>query len=177
MSYTPPPPEGPNQGGYVGYYRNDQGKRYKAPEKLEALIEGYFGLNRAFLMCVPIGLSASAAQFVIPDPVFGPIVSLCLVGLLMLAVGVLTYPPNKKIAEGMGWNDSSALLASILSGMVGFLCCGAIGLAVMQQIAVIEMKKYGLRVNFFFTKKNAQLKAAAYRSSYAAQQSSRPYQP
>lgn len=65
--------------------------------------------------------------------------------ILGLIVAFLTYGPNKKIGEGLGWSPSGAVVASVLMGLNSALCCGIIGYVVMQNIALVEMKKFGLK--------------------------------
>ncbi len=142
MSDVPPPPK------YVAYPRGETGLLYGSADKLQALGEGYFGLNMAFflnvLLAVGVTLLAQA----------GWIAYLLGVLAIFLLIAFLTYPYNRKIAFGKGWADGYAVLTSVLMGLNSALCCGIIGYVVMQQFASSEMKRYGLASGAFGIRKN-----------------------
>jgi hypothetical protein len=143
MSDTPggPPPE------YASYYRPTS--VYGTAAQLQALSDGYVALNIVFAVNVVLGLTVSFGAYGI-RAALGPGVTVVwyIAGYLFLgiAVGVLTYVPNKKIGVGKGWSSGVALVASILMAVNAVFCCGLIGYMVMQQIAATEMKKYGVRL-------------------------------
>lgn len=155
---TPPPnysvpPQAAQQQQYAQYYRS-QGLVYQgSPDMLQALADGYFGLNLAFVANVVLALGA---RFALPmlvtsaSPGDSTAVFVFFGGLFLLFVLIvfITYPYNKKIGYGKGWAPSAAVLASLLMGLNSALCCGIAGYIVMQQIAYQEMKKYGVPVKF-----------------------------
>jgi len=113
---------------------------------LQALAEGYFGLNWVFLVNVVIVIAMNLA---IRANGTSPVAALAALGGVFAVIALLTYPQNKKIAFGKNWPPGSALAASLLMGLNSALCCGIIGYVVMQQIALGEMKKYGLKPRAF----------------------------
>lgn len=64
--------------------------------------------------------------------------------IVMLVAGFSSYPFNKKIAYGGGWNPGIGVLASVLCGMFSFLCLGLLGMVIMQTIAAPMIKKFGV---------------------------------
>ena len=155
MAETPPPSPGSHETppDYSGHYPRDQGSQFGSAEKLRALSEGYFGLNWVFLLNVVMALAARGIGLVATTPETAMVLLLCAFGAIFLVIAFATYPYNKKIAFGKGWEPSMAILASILMGLNSALCCGIIGYVVMQQIAYAEMKKYGLKGGFFGLRK------------------------
>lgn len=77
------------------------------------------------------------------------------------------------IAYGKGWDPSAAMLASVLMGLNSALCCGIIGYVVMQQIASMEMKRYGIPAGFFGIRKAI---VTARVAELRAQETSRGFQ-
>lgn len=135
-----PPPQ------YVAYPR-DFAKPYGTVEQFEALGDGYFGLNFGFLCMI-----ASALLLFGISNWYPPVGGLVFLVYPVVAV-VATLPYNKKIAYGKGWPVWSGLVASICIGLSTYVCGGLVACIVMQQIASNEMKKYGLKQGFTFTKK------------------------
>jgi len=140
----------PVQPSYAAYPR-EFGKAYGTVERLEALGAGYFGLNVGFLWMIASAVILIGVE--IADPSLGPFPFF--VGY-PLAAGFATLPHNKKIAVGKGWAESTGIVASVCVGLSTFICGGLVACIVMQQIAVREMKKYGVRPGFSLTKKRFQ---------------------
>ncbi|MEA2553590.1 MAG: hypothetical protein QOJ65_1766 [Fimbriimonadaceae bacterium] len=148
MSELPPnapSPSHPQQ--FVGYTR--PGATYGDPERLKALADGYYGLNTVFVVNVlwAVAMGFALAALVVPFGIFGALAfSTVLTGLL---IGSLVHPKNKLIAYGANWNPGSARTASILMALNSALCCGILGYMVVQNLAMVEMKKYGLKAGLF----------------------------
>ena len=133
---------------FAAYPRGNSVSNYGTVEQLEALGSGYFGLNTVFTVNLVIAVSLNAAS-----RTYGPIALLIGALFLFAVVAALSYPQNQKIAYGKSWPNSKALLASILMGLNSALCCGLVGYVVMQNIAMKEMKLYGIQSGLFGLKK------------------------
>lgn len=167
-----PPESGPGGGGdYSGYYYRGAGQTaYGTPEKLNALAEGYFGLNWVFIGNVVIMITANImygmSSAVDRSFLF---VALGLIAGLFVFVIFATLPLNRKIAYGKGWPSSNAVLASVLLALNSVICCGAIGYVVMQMIAGAEIKKYGVKQGMFgYRKKQIQQRIEQMRAEQRA---------
>jgi hypothetical protein len=154
MSENPPGIGPPLQ--YSNYPRG-QGV-YGSPERLQALSDGYFGLNLVFGLNVVLVIAARAAQLTVAssstvDPATMLLVICVSLGVIGFAVGFCTYPFNKKIGYGCGWSPAGPVIASVLMGLNSAFCCGIIGYVVVQQIAGQEIKRYGIKTGFFGLRK------------------------
>jgi len=137
----PPPPQ------FVEYPRASRAA-HGTLDQLQALAEGYFGLNWVFLVNLLLVFATRAASASAGMP---GLVAMVLV--LLVAVGGLSYPMNKKIGFGLGWPGWGAALASILMAINSALFCGIIGYVVMQNLALTEMKRYGIPGSSFSLRK------------------------
>ena len=165
-----PPPADPPPPGYGQYYRPSSAYQGSS-DRLQALADGYFGLNWAFLVNIIlvlaiVGLSFAAAggarasnqrSSANPALAFFPIPQI----VLFIIVVLVTYRPNSRIAYGMGWSPGAAIAASLLIGLNSVFCCGVIGYIVMQMIAYAEMKKYGIKGSTFGIRKATIMEAIA----------------
>lgn len=142
MAHLPPDPRSGS-----AYYHRGSGT-YGTPEKLLALYEGYAGLNLVFGINVALAIGSNfIGRTLRPGDV---VTAYLVVGLVFFVIiSVLTYPQNKKIGFGKDWPSSMPVIASLLMGLNSALCCGIIGYMVMQNIALKEMKLYGLTGSFF----------------------------
>lgn len=122
-------------------------------EKLESLGSGYHGLNMVFVGNIIVAMAINALAQTSGDSLGAATIVLGLLVALGIGVAFATYPQNKKIGFGLGWQPSGAIIASILMGLNSALCCGVIGYVVMQQLAGNRMKQYGLRTGFLGVKK------------------------
>ena len=137
---------------FEGHYRRPSDVQGSAA-KLQALADGYFGLNMVFLVNVILALAFNIVPRLLPSPQAATIALLLGIPAMGLLIGFLTYPKNLRIAEGKGWQASKATLASVLMGLNSALCCGIIGYVVMQQIAYKEMMLYGVKPRFMGVRK------------------------
>src|SRR5579871_1860207 len=133
MSAMPPP-------GGSNYPRPSVLAPYGSAARLQSLADGYFMLIWAFLAnfvvyFVLIGFGQTSGR---QDLLFGSI------GLLFLVSALLSYFPNRKVVEGLGKAPSTAILYSLLVGVLSFICCTSLGYAVVQIIAANEIRRYGL---------------------------------
>lgn len=170
MSETPPLPD-PNEAPppqYVEYPRGQQAV-YGSPEKLMALWEGYSGLNYVFILNVVLAIGGRALTLAPIWEGSPPEAFMVYYGVYFLilfsAIGACSYPYNKKIAFGKDWPPSNAITASILVALVSWVCCGIIGFAVMQQIALMEMKRYGIKPGLMLRKRDVEAKVAELRAA------------
>ena len=154
---VPPQQAAPPPQQYAAYYR-PTAQPHGSAAKLQALADGYFGLNIAFIINVGLAIGVWILQVAIIGAV-GPgtgaafaVTGASILGL-GVAVGLVTYPHNSKIAFGKDWPSGNAALASVLMALNSILCCGLIGYVVMQQIAAAEMKRYGVVTGFLGIRK------------------------
>lgn len=146
MSEVPPP--------YAQYPRSTP--NYGSLPQLRSLVDGYFGLSRVFAINIALAFAMRLASM------FGGLAVLGLFALAVgLAVGFLTYGPNKQIGYGANWSPAQPIVASVLMGINSALCCGIIGYAIMQTIAANHMKRYGIKMGFFASKKKVEDQVAA----------------
>ncbi|MBN9501600.1 MAG: hypothetical protein BGO01_00240 [Armatimonadetes bacterium 55-13] len=146
-SGTPPPQQ------FAAYPRGQN--LYGSAEKLQALCDGYFGLNNVFIFNIVASFAVRAGLTgakIGEDQIW--LVLGALVLAFVVAIGFATYKPNQKIAFGCNWSSSAPIVASLLMGINSAVCCGIIGYAVMQHFAMQEMKKYGVPTGFFSLKKS-----------------------
>lgn len=169
MSEIPPIPPDPNQGPppqYVAYPRGQQAI-YGTPEQLMALWEGYSGLNYVFILNVFLALGGRAVTVAPIWEGSPPEAFLVYYGfyflILFAAIGATSYPHAKKIAYGKNWAPANAITASVLIALFSWVCCGIVGYAFMQQIALNEMKRYGLKPSFLLRKKDVLAKVEELR--------------
>ncbi len=144
MPDEPTPPFAP-------YFRPDE-TTYGSVERLQSLSDGYFGLNWVFALNVVMSIAFNAIVRTSPN-----IEGVVIIGGLILIFAVITaatFPSNKKIGVGMGWDSSKPVIASLLMGLNSALCCGIIGYIIVQSIAAKEMKKYGIAGGAFGIKKS-----------------------
>jgi hypothetical protein len=164
MSETPPTQ-------YVAYPRTSPAN-YGSPEQLEALWEGYRGLNKVFLVEIvlilfvmfvglPIGFAGRYA---------GLIFSSCVVGFLL-------YRQNQKIAFGKNWTKSTTIGITIAMTIFNVIpCIGLFGYVAMQTVAQNEIKKYGVRPGPFGIRQK-DVKAVVYSRRSTDPNAAQPYHP
>jgi cobalamin synthase len=138
MSDATPPPQ------FVQYPRG-QNFSYGTVEHLQAMGDGYFGLNGVFYVNVFLALGMRA---LISNQTLGPASIFVAVSVMLAVIGFLTLRFNKKIAFGKGWPEWSPVLCSVLMGINSALCCGVVGYLVMQMIASQEMRRYGMTIGY-----------------------------
>jgi|CXWL01.1.fsa_nt_gi hypothetical protein len=159
------------------YYHRDEGTpaAYGSADKLQALADGYFGLNWVLALNITLALCLRIVGDLVygtedakVDPSTAMSFFLFVFVVLFLAVLVASLPCNKKIGIGRDWPGYWALIASILMGLNSTLCCGAIGYFVMMLVASNEMKRYGLSsMPLGMKKKVVQARIASIRSQEA----------
>ncbi|MEQ1822327.1 MAG: hypothetical protein ABL949_07450 [Fimbriimonadaceae bacterium] len=158
---TPPPTSPyPYETGSAAYYRPgaDGSPAYGSADKLQALSDGYFGLNPIFGLNVLFALGSNVMiRTASPDNV--AMIAIGVIVVMFVSILFLTLPKNKQTAYGKGWSDSNAILASVLMGLNSALCCGVIGYIVMQNIALTEIKRYGIKGGSFFGLKEKDVEA------------------
>lgn len=156
-----PPEQGPPP-QYVAYPRGPG--VYGTPEKLRAVAAGYFGLNYVFGINVALVMVSRVVQIAVirgDDPVESIGIIIGTLAVTGAAAGACSYPYLKKIGFGCGWAAYWAPLTAVFIGLQAWLCCGAIGYVVVQQIAAQELKKYGLKTGFGGIKKKEVERVAA----------------
>ena len=181
-----PPPIGdfsaPPQ--YAGYTRPTG--FVGSPDHLEAVADGYYGLNWVFLFTLVwalggFGLVGLASQNADRDGLFVSFLYLGFIILTIPVVALVSYKPVKKLAFGMNWSPTMAIFISIAIGF-GVLCIGLIAFVILQVLAGAEIRKYPIKKNFLggFTRKNIRALVAEMRASpqYRQQQAAaRTFQP
>lgn len=172
MADFPPEPGPPPQ--YVAYPRGPE--RYGAADRLQALSDGYFALNWVFALNLALWLGGQLIPYAEVEPATRLTIFAAWLLTLGLVVGFATYPQNKKIGYGRGWAPVWPAVASVLMGLNSALCCGIIGYVVMQQLAALEMKKYGLKTGFGGIRKS-QVAAVVAEMQRPPQPAPAPYMP
>ncbi|MEZ0324914.1 MAG: hypothetical protein ACAH95_03340 [Fimbriimonas sp.] len=147
-----PPPQ------YAAYPR--QQVAYGSADRLEALGQGYFDLNKVFYLNVLLVIGSNAALRTLDGWETRRLMFVITVLVLGLVIAGCAYPQLKKIGYGANWSPSMPLVAAILMGLNSALCCGIIGFAVVQSIASKEMQNYGLKAGSFSAIKKADVAAA-----------------
>lgn len=166
MSETPP-----NGVRYARYRRPDEAVD---PEPLQALADGYFGLSYVFvaniLIMLPLGVLSAAHPTSRSGWLALEFFGFLWVVIMCCAIGILSYRPNRRIAEGMGWSPGQAVAASILIGINSLFCCGVLGYAIMQSIASRQMAQvYKLRIGLLTTRKHVQRRIDELRADRVAE--------
>lgn len=114
---------------------------YGTADQLEALGDGYFGLNQSFMVTAVLLLltiaSAGAGK---------PILTLAAFGLQLVGSGASAYPACKKLAFGQGKPPTNAALSAIMVSLLSWLCFGVLGYVVLQSTAAREIQRYGAPV-------------------------------
>lgn len=142
MSEIPPP--------YAQYPRNEP--LYGTSAQLQSLMDGYYGYSRLFLIQIGLALVWIAGIFLAKDN--GGIVYLAGIPILILVIGFLSYPLNKKIGYGANWSTTQIVLASLMMAFT-VVCYGILGYIIMQTIAANHIKRYGVRSGCLGLRKKA----------------------
>lgn len=131
--------------GFSGYPRGIPAKGER--ERLALLADAYFGLNKVFGVNILFVLGFYAIAMLggnTNNPLFAGAGLLAWMGIGILGIGFLSYPHILKIAEGKGWSPSSALPLAMVMGANAMVCCGAIGIMVLQHMAYRDIQKLGV---------------------------------
>jgi len=132
-------------------------------DRLQALADGYFGLNLIFACYIgaiglTMALSIVAGQFARLGGFVMVIVLISLCGAKVERIGV-----------GMGWSKGKTITARVLMAL-SFFCCAIIGFVTLQQIASQRMKNFGIQTGFLgVSKKRVDEAIAKLRSQEAGQ--------
>lgn len=116
-------------------------------------MEGYYGLNWAFLAFFLLAISSVVPLILLQANSLGIGLFFLLLILAVVAVGVLSYPNNKKIGYGLNWSDSAPLWISIGMSIGSVIISPVIVFIVLQLIAMAEIKNYGIKGGFFGVRK------------------------
>lgn len=137
---TTPPPV---QSGYAAYPRTGF---FGSAEKLERLWLGYKGTTNVFLISILIvipwmvtlyGFSTKGQLFV---GILGIILGIgILVGEFYVSIRCC-----RNVGFALGWTDGTSLLLGIALPFIGIT-----GIAIVQYLALGELKKYGIRMRSF----------------------------
>jgi hypothetical protein len=136
--------------------------QWGSADKLQALADGYFGMNYLF-----------GAGFVYNVAVrFAPVVlgalSIVLIFGGIIALALFSFTFVNKIAFGLNWSTSKANWAKLLMAF-NFFCCEIVGILILQSMASREMKNYGLRPSYSgFKKREVYARIAQLRQEEAA---------
>lgn len=82
----PPPPEG----DLSGHYRRDFGPAPGSADRLQALADGYFGLNWVFLANVLLAIGLRVAVAFAADERLGIVILFGAIAILLAAVAILS---------------------------------------------------------------------------------------
>jgi hypothetical protein len=157
MSEETPGPDvqsAPPVQAYANYPRTTAPSlRYSSPEKLQALMEGYYGLNWAFLAMVVLGILALVGLIASQESPIGIGIFIFLLAAALVAAGMISYPYNKKIGYGLGWKESTALWVSVGFSVGSCVTSPIIVFIVLQLITMMEIKNHGVKGGFFGVRK------------------------
>lgn len=143
MSNVPPAPE------MTAYPRGSLVDK----QKLRTLVEGYFGMSVAFGLTVLCNFIGTGLMMFVAMQMNQPVI--IYLGIVFGVAGAFffTLGPNEKIGIGLGWKENGKYIASGLIALNVALFCGVVGFIVVQQMATNAMKRDGLRLGFFVSKK------------------------
>lgn len=180
-----PPPKGdfsaPPQ--YAGYTRPTAFAG--SPDRLEAVADGYYGLNWVFLFNLVWAISGFFLIGVVSqndrDGLFSLTLSIGFIILTIPVVAFASYKSVKKLAFGMNWSPQMAVVISIALGF-GVLCLGLLAYVILQMLAAAKIRKYPIKKSFLggFRRKDIRALVAEMRASpqYEQQQAaSATFQP
>jgi hypothetical protein len=154
-------------------------------------MKGYYGLNWVCLanfgiaIALEFGVSAPSPMPYSPSPPpgsFGIYVNPALIPqlscyvVMCVAFMFIPYKLNKELGFGMGWSRSGPIIVSVLMGF-NALCYGLVGITIVQQIAMAEMQKYGVRPGFFRSKREEIMAILAQRRAQESQLAATPTAP
>lgn len=178
MDGQPPiPPEfqsGDSSRGSVYYHRGPRPGLYGSADRLQSLFDGYNGLTWVFLANILLSYGSQFLATVwMPDVVSDAGIVLALtfgpMAVVAAMVGLLALRPIRAIGAGRQWSEGGVLLATILLALNSALCCGIIGYVVLQQLAIVEIRKYGYKPGIFNMGRN---KTASFVANYRARENS-----
>lgn len=123
-------------------------------ERLEALVEAYFGLSRAF-GCMAL---VYVIEFLVRERFLQGEFSIFLYypscALIVAVVTyVATYGPNRKAAQALEWSETGAGLVTFFTAFGSMCCCGFIGFISMQQVISNRLAERGVSVGVLLSKK------------------------
>ena len=140
MSEGTPPPI---QGGYAAYPR---AQFHGSAERLERLFLGYKGTTHVFLMGILLvvpwllmgyGFSTEGQTFI-------GILGCILVIAVLVGAFYVSIRCCRNVGFALGWTDSASLVFGIALPFLGIM-----GIAVVQYLAIGELKNYGIRLRSF----------------------------
>jgi len=116
-------------------------------------MEGYYGLNWAFLAYVGLAIVA----VILLAALGGELAGFVLFGIFLTAslalMGFLAYRCNKKIGYGLNWKDSTAIWVTLGLVFGSCLVSPVIVFIIIQLIAMAEIKNYGVKGGFLGVRK------------------------
>ena len=135
MSDNPPPQQ------YVAYPRPGSGPSMDA-DKLQALADGYFGMNRIFLLYF-----LAVVAYVVGAVINNAIAFVLYLIAITLLIG-LTGSKVARVGSGLGWSKGKVVLARVFMAL-NFFMRGIIGFIFFHEATTRGMKRYGIRVGFY----------------------------
>jgi hypothetical protein len=138
-------PGDPPNPGHVAYPRPKSVPG--SAEQLRALRDGYFFLTPLLILNI-VWVFGGMALFKMSNfgqvglfIVFLEFLFLSLSGVL---AGFVSYPTNKKIAFGMGWSPTTAILLSLASAVSGCLCAGMPTILILYMLVRHRISRFGI---------------------------------
>jgi hypothetical protein len=150
---------------FAQYPRGSGAPPHGTPEKLEALMEGYYGLNWAFLAYVGLAIVAIIVLAVSEGDPTGLVLFFVLLAGSFALMGFLAHRCNKKIGYGLNWKESTPMWVTLGLVFGSCLFSPVIVFIIIQLIAMAEIKNYGVKSSFLgVRKKDIVAKIAEMRS-------------
>jgi hypothetical protein len=159
--------------GFVAYPRGSEEPIFGSSEKLTKLYRGYHGMSYSFLFVFlsVICLIATSALFTQKGYDVFAIVSM-LVGIAAFVAAIIFgVRSGIDIGYGVGWTQAAGAILGFLAPFVGVLM-----IAIIQYIAIGEIKRYGIPIGSFSGIKG-KLVRAKIKELAAIETSSRPNSP
>ncbi len=136
-----PPPQ------FVEYPRGTKGEVARA--RLRLLVAGYNGVTYAFLGSI---LLAIVLQVMLLFGL-GTLGMMMYIGLFAAGCFALYKGPTKKTGIGLGWQPGTHIWVSGLIALGNYFCVGIVGVVIVQQLVVRDLKASGIKVSLFTTVK------------------------
>jgi hypothetical protein len=142
----------PVQPSYVAYPRGNVPQFYGSSEKLRKLYRGYHGLSYCVLTLILAAITIMGGAVLMGSKgseVIGAIVMILGIGLYIFAI-VLGFKAGRDIGFGSGWSPAMGPIMGLLAPLVGIVM-----IAILQYLAIAEIKRYGIKIGSFSGLKKA----------------------
>jgi len=116
-------------------------------------MEGYYGLNWAFLAYFGLAISSFIVLVATQASLTGIVLFILLFVSGLAAMVLIAHPCHKKIGFGLNWRESTPLLVTIGLVIGSLVVSPIIAFIIIQLIAMAEIKNYGVKSGLFGVRK------------------------